>query len=458
MKVIILAGGSGTRLWPLSRGRYPKQFIKIQGKKHSLFQDAFLRGRYLTEVDEIFVVTSKKYKFLVMGAVKELGIEYNEDNIIVEPEARNTLPAIFAGLHFADTNHSDHVLVLSSDHLMLDDQNFASVIQSSLDLADNKVVTFGIKPTDANTGYGYISPGKPVMNGFDVLAFKEKPNADLANEYIENGYLWNSGIFLFSSKVFAGEVKTYEKEIYDAFVASDSIEEAFSKFDRRISIDYGILERTDKVVVVPLDIEWSDLGTFDAFYDAFKKDGRGNVSDNRHYLIDSKNNFVHSEGDKLIATIGVDDLLIVDNRDALLICKKEESQKVREVVKQLEADQDRRLEYNVQDYRPWGDYKILEEEKTYKIKHINIGVGQKVSYQLHHHRSEHWIIVSGMAKVTIDDVVQFVSSGESIFIRPGQKHRLENPGKIPLQVIEVQMGDYLEEDDIIRFEDDYGRK
>jgi mannose-1-phosphate guanylyltransferase/mannose-6-phosphate isomerase len=219
------------------------------------------------------------------------------------------------------------------------------------------------------------------------------------------------------------------------------------------------MEKSDKVAVVPADIGWNDLGSFDAFCDVFEKDKNDNILNNENVIIDSKNNLIHSEENKLVATVGVDDLIIIDNRDALLICKKEQSQKVKQVVDALKARNDLRTEYNVQDYRPWGHYKVLEEEKnSFKIKRITVDQGKKISYQLHHHRSEHWIVVRGTAKVTIDGKEQFVCTGESIFMKPGQKHRLENPGKIPLEIIEVQMGDYLEEDDIIRFDDEFGRK
>lgn len=459
MKVIILAGGSGTRLWPLSRERFPKQFIKLQGDKPSLFQQTFTRSLLLANENDIYVVTNEKYKFLVMGAVEELGIKYDENNIIVEPEAKNTLPAIYAGVIEAAKKGNDSVVVFPSDHMISKSKEFAKIIKESEPLAKDSIITFGIKPDMPNTGYGYISPGEKKLNGYKVEEFKEKPDYEVAVTYVEEGYFWNAGIFMFNIDFFIDEVKKYAINIYKAFEGSTDIQEAFSKIDEKISIDYGIMEKSKNVTVAPVDIGWNDLGSFDSFYDVLEKDENSNIVNSDDIVIDSKNNFINSEDGKLVATVGVDDLIIVDNRDALLICKKDQSQKVKQVVETLKERNDSRTEFHVQDYRPWGNYKVLEEEDgQFKIKRIAVNQGKKLSYQMHYHRSEHWIVVKGMAKVTIDDEEKLIPAGESVFIRPGQKHRLENPGMMPLEIIEVQMGNYLEEDDIVRFEDEYGRK
>jgi mannose-1-phosphate guanylyltransferase/mannose-6-phosphate isomerase len=350
-------------------------------------------------------------------------------------------------------------VVFPSDHTISKTEEFASIIKESEALTRDSIITFGIQPDGPNTGYGYISPGEKRLNGFVVNSFKEKPTPEKAEEYISKGYYWNAGIFMFDSAIFSNEVETYSPEIFDAFKSSGSIKEAFSKINTKISIDYGIMEKSNKVAVVPVDIGWNDLGSFDSFYDVFQEDKDENISDDQNIIIDSKNNIIQSYNGKIVAAVGIEDLIIIDNRDALLVCKKDQSQKVKNVVDTLKERNDLRTEYSVQDYRPWGHYKVLEEEKnTFKIKRITVNQGKRLSYQLHHHRSEHWIVVRGMAKVTVDGEEKFVRSGESIFFREGQKHRLENPGKTPLEIIEVQMGQYLEEDDIVRFDDEYGRK
>ena len=459
IKVIILADGTGAMLWPLSRNRYPKQFIKFQNQEHSLFQETFNRSLLIADLDDIYVVTNKNYKFLVMGAVEELGHKYREENILVEPEAKNTLPAIYAGVHEIVKEGHDLVIVFPSDHIIKKDKKLVELIKVSEGLTKDSLITFGIKPDGPHTGYGYISPGDVKGNGYVVKEFKEKPDYQTAVQYIRNGYYWNSGIFMFDTRIFIEEVKTYVSEIFNAFQDCKTLEEAFAKIKINISIDYGIMENSNRVVVVPADIDWNDLGSFDSFYVAFDKNEGNNIAEKNYLLLDSNNTIIHSEDGKLVVTVGIDNVIIIDTKDALLVCKKGQSQKVQEVVALLKEKGDIRTDYHLQDYRPWGSYTILEEEKnTFKVKRIKVNPKEKLSYQLHRHRSEHWIIVQGVAKVTLDDEVKILQCGENIFVHAKQKHRIENPGKMPLEFIEVQIGNYLEEDDIVRFEDEYGRK
>ena len=458
MKVIILAGGSGSRLWPLSRERFPKQFIKLQGREFSLFQETFNRSTLLAGLNDIYVVTNKDYKFLALGEAEDLGYKFPEENMLVEPEAKNTLPAIFAGVNEIlnrGESPSESIVVFPSDHLIEKSVEFTKIIKYAEYLTGDSLVTFGIKPANPNTGYGYISPGEGIGKyGYVIKEFKEKPDYQRAVEYIKEGYFWNSGIFMFNSKIFLEEATRYTPEIVNAFGRSRNLEEAFGKIENNISIDYGIMEKSKRVVVVPVDIGWNDLGSFDTFYEVFKCDEKKNVSGKEHILMDCSNNLVYSEEGKLVVTIGVDNVIIIDNKDALLVCKKEQSQKVKEVVDELKRKKDLRTEYHIRDYRPWGSYLILEEEKNaFKVKRLKISPGKKISHQLHHHRSEHWIVVKGVANVTLDGEDRIVNAGESVDIKVGQKHRLKNVGESVLEIIEVQMGEYLEEDDIVRFDE-----
>ncbi|WP_456420252.1 mannose-1-phosphate guanylyltransferase/mannose-6-phosphate isomerase [Methanocaldococcus infernus] len=454
MKTIILAGGSGTRLFPLSRENYPKQFIKLKNFEKSLFQMTFERALKLCKEKDIIIVTNEKYKFLVKGQIEELGYNIDDENILSEPLGKNTLPAIFYAINSLE---DEVVSIFPSDHLILDDDELINSIKRATPLTKNYIVTFGIKPSKPHTGYGYIKPGESLEIGYKVEEFKEKPDLERAKEYLNKGYLWNSGMFLFNTKVFKEEVKKHCPEVYEAFNKLNDINEIYKRVPD-ISIDYGVLEKSDKVAVVPLNINWSDLGSFDSIYDIAKKDKDGNALLSESFNINSKNNLVYSDvGNKLVSLIDIEDLIIVDTKDSLVICKKGSSEKIKEVFKSLKKKGDERVLNSLRVYRPWGFYEVLEVGERYKVKKICVYPGKRLSLQLHYHRSEHWVVVKGMAKVTVGEKELFVRPGESVFVKSGEKHRLENPGNIPLEVIEIQVGEYLEEDDIVRFDDDWRR-
>ena len=331
MKIIILAGGAGTRLWPLSRENHPKQFVKFQQQENSLFQETILRSLLIVPIEDIYIVSNTQYSGFILKDLQEMNQTLPLENIVLEPEAKGTLPAIYAGVHSCAAKQGERILVLSSDHLIQNNDTFVQLIQQSEKLAQDHLVTFGIQADHPHTGYGYISPGRSIGNGFAVDSFHEKPNAKEAFSYIQKGYYWNAGIFLFNSKLFQEEVRELSFNVYQAFASSQTLDESYSKIDEKSSIDVGIMEKSQHVAIVPAAIEWTDLGSFDALYEQQHKDSNNNVTEERHVHLSSKNNLILAPSSKTIATIGIDNLLIVDDGEYLLICKKNHSQRVKEV-------------------------------------------------------------------------------------------------------------------------------
>lgn len=467
---VIMAGGTGSRLWPLSRESFPKQFLSIDNSGYSLLQQTLLRLADIEDVDIAppLVICNETHRFLVAEQLREIG--QLTTNIILEPIGRNTAPAVALAAHFSAENaDGDTLLILAADHLIRKVDVFHDAIKTAMGYAEKgKLVTFGIVPGYPETGYGYIKRGDALCHAcFSVNSFVEKPCLDKAREYHANGeYSWNSGMFMFKADTFLNELKKFSPKVYQKteFAVKNSQRDMnFIRVDEAVfsncpsdSIDYAVMEKTNLAVVIPIDIGWSDVGSWSSLWDVSEKDLKGNVNVGEVISIDSSNNYISSEG-ALVATIGLDNVVIINTNDALLISAKDRVQDVKIVVDELKKRNLHHYRQHSSSYLPWGKISNIDSGERYQVKKIVVRPGEGLSLQRHFHRAEHWVIVSGMAKVNVDYKEFYLTENQSTYIPAGSVHTLENPGKIDLEMIEVRSGSYLEEDDIVRLQDRYGR-
>lgn len=466
LQPIIIAGGTGSRLWPLSRELFPKQFQKLHGNQ-TMLQATIERLQGLDCLTPI-VICNENHRFIVAEQLRQIG-QLNH-NIILEPVGKNTAPAIaLAAFYATKQGENPNLLVLPADHVILDVPAFQDSIEQALShIENNKLVTFGIVPHSPETGYGYIQCGEQLaQTGFIVNQFVEKPDQQTAQSYLDSGnYLWNSGMFAFKAENYLKELKMHRPDIYN--VCQQATEQLdsdldFIRINNKIfdtcpeeSIDYAVMEKTADAVVLPMDAGWNDVGAWSSLWDVSDKDQDGNSKNGDVLCIDSYNNYILAETG-LVATVGVEDCIIVQTKDAVLVTNKDKAQDVKALVKQLQKQNRSETLLHREVYRPWGKYDSIDNGKRYQVKRITVKPNEKLSVQMHHHRAEHWIVVSGTAKVSVDGKEVLLTENQSVYIPLGAIHFLENPGKIPLELIEVQVGSYLGEDDIVRFEDRYGR-
>jgi mannose-1-phosphate guanylyltransferase len=458
---VIMAGGSGKRLWPLSRAAHPKQFLKLHGEDTML--QATVKRLSGLDIQASITICNEEHRFFVAEQLREID---KLGPIILEPVGRNTAPAI--ALAALTAKDDPLLLVLAADHVIQDEDAFREAVIRAIPLAEvGKLVTFGIVPSAPHTGYGYIKRGKDIGEGFEVDAFVEKPSSDVAQDYFSSGdYYWNSGMFLFRASKYLEELKQFRPDILEqcqSSVKDVKTDLDFLRVDKDMfescsaeSVDYAVMEKTSHAVVVPMDAGWSDIGSWSSLWDISSKDCNGNTTHGDVMLQNSNNSYVRSE-DKLVAAIGIDDLVIVSTKDALMVAHKDSVQDVKMVTESLKIQARSEWQLSREVFRPWGKYDSIDSGERYQAKRITVKPGAKLSVQMHHHRAEHWVVVSGAARVTNGDKTFLLSENESTYIPVGVVHALENPGKIELELIEVQTGSYLSEDDIVRFEDRYGR-
>jgi mannose-1-phosphate guanylyltransferase len=463
IKAVVMAGGSGTRLWPLSRAAHPKQFLVLHGDD-TMLQATFKRLHGL-DIQSSVTICNEEHRFFVAEQLREID---KLGSIILEPVGRNTAPAIALAALSLTEGEDALLLVLAADHVIQDEAAFTKTVTNAISLAEaGKLVTFGIVAHEPNTGYGYIKKGEAQGPGFAVDAFVEKPSTEVAKEYLESGdYFWNSGMFLFKASRYLEELKKHRPDIYEACQLSmegTSKDNDFLRVNEAVfdacpsdSIDYAVMEKTDDAVVVPMDAGWSDIGSWSSLWDISEKDGNGNATYGDVMIHESHNSYMRTDG-KLVVAIGVDDLVIVSTKDVLVVAHKDSVQNVKVIAEMLKSESRTEWENHREVYRPWGKYDSIDHGERYQAKRITVKPGAKLSVQMHHHRAEHWVVVSGSAKVTNGEKTFILYENESTYIPVGVIHALENPGKVPLEMIEVQSGSYLGEDDIVRLDDIYGR-
>ncbi len=455
---IILCGGSGKRLWPLSRENYSKQFLKLYGE-NSLLQETFLRTRKIIPQKNILLVTTKNNYFNVLNQIREIEKDFSEKQIVVEPQAQNTAPAVALAVQYLveklEIKPHSPILIAYADHYMKEVDGYLKAVKNAMEKVGDNLGTIGIKPTSPHTGFGYIKKGEDMGIYFQVDEFKEKPNLRTAQKYLNSGnYLWNSGIYVFNAQVFLEEIKQHAPAI--SKVIQPGFQYAQNNYSQmpNTSIDYALSEKSQRMVVFEGNFSWRDIGSYDNLAEIVPEQKK---QLSRQIDIDSSNVFGYSESGKLIATIGIDNVNIVESADSILVQKKGMGEKTKELVKKLKAEGYKEVEHNIFSHRPWGMYQILIDVPGYKVKKIVVYPGNVLSLQAHYHRAEHWIVTKGIARVTRGEEEVILKENESIFIPSLVKHRMENPGKINLEIIEVQTGSYLGEDDIIRFKDKYNR-